>query len=149
MRNWAETHKPAASARTHLVAAASLWTVVGCGLLVVGLHWLTPTAGLGAALLVVAAVGAGALKGRFVMRRAADRIAGRIRARGDGRCLGGFLSLRTWGFVAVMMLAGRFLRHSPAPRLIIGFIYTAVGVALLLGAGRLWGQRRTDAADGA
>ena len=31
----------------------------------------------------------------------------RIRSRGNDRCLGGFLSLRSWGFVILMIAAGR------------------------------------------
>ena len=58
----------------------------------------------------------------------------RIERRGDGRCIGGFLSLRTWALVALMMVAGRTLRHSFVPAVIIGLAYAAVGTALLVAA---------------
>ena len=43
-----------------------------------------------------------------------------------------------------MIIAGRLMRGSPAPRIIVGLIYTAVGTALLLGARRLWSAWHED-----
>ena len=42
MWSWLNTfrHKPAAKARTHLLLAALMWTIVGAMLLTVGAHWL-------------------------------------------------------------------------------------------------------------
>ena len=87
---------------------------------------------------LVLAAAAGWAKGRFVLARAAGRVIERIRTRGDGRCIGGFLSLRTWALVALMMVAGRTLRHSFVPAVIVGLAYAAVGTALLVAARRLW-----------
>lgn len=56
----------------------------------------------------------GVVKSGFVLDRAARGEIARIRARGDGRCVGGFLSLRTWGFVLLMMVGGRVLRGTLA-----------------------------------
>ena len=61
----------------------------------------------------------------------------RIRIRGDGRCLGGFLSLRTWGFVALMMVVGRVLRGTLAHE-IVGPLYIAVGSALIISSRLTW-----------
>ncbi len=134
--SWAQRLKPAARARTHLLAAALLWTAVGAVLAGFGGAWLWGS-GAGPVWFAVAVV-AGAAKGRLVIVRAARGIADRIAARGDGRCLGGFLSWRTWLLVAVMAGSGRLLRASPAPRSLVGGIYLAVGVALLAGAATLW-----------
>lgn len=135
-RPWTERWKPAAGVRTHLLAAALLWTLVGTGLSAAGAVWSLsarrPLVPLGIGLLL------GALKGTFVISRAAVRNARRIVSRGDGKCLGGFLSLKTWLLVAVMMGSGMVLRHSGVPRPILGGIYTAVGVGLLTGCLRLW-----------
>ena len=60
------------------------------------------------------------------------------RARGDGRCVGGFLSLRSWALVAVMVVAGRLLRGSHVARGILGAIYLAVGIALFLSSRVAW-----------
>jgi hypothetical protein len=137
-RNRLDLIKPAAPARVHLLLAAAMWTVVGGLLAFFGVRWvLTADLGLALPLLVVAAVGGG-LKARFMLDRAARRTIERIRSRGDGRCIGGFLSLRTWGFVLLMAVAGRLLRGSPLPRVAVGFVYAAVGLALLLASRLPW-----------
>ncbi len=132
------TYKPAASARMHLLLAALLWTTVGGALLVVGAGWAL-LGRRGYMLAIVAlAVAAGALKAEFVLARTARRAIERIRARGDGRCIGGFLSWRTWGFVVLMMGLGYTLRHGLLPHPVVGIIYVAVGTALLLASRRFW-----------
>ena len=77
---------------THLMLAWLMWAAVGAALVGFGARWLwesTPAA----AWLTAGAVVVGALKSRLVFDRVAGRIVTRIRPRGDGRCLGGFLSL--------------------------------------------------------
>lgn len=148
LENRLHAFKPAAAARTHLLLAASLWTAVGGALLFFGARWLlaerTP---LTWALLLVALVG-GLLKARFILRRSAQRIIARIRARGDGRCLGGFISWKSWLLVFVMMTMGRLLRGGYLPRMTVGFIYCLIGVALLfasLSVWHAWAERETPA----
>lgn len=138
MWNWLDLHKPAASARLHLLLAATMWTVVGALLLVFGARWLLTTPARWAWGLLAIAMVIGLLKARFVLDRAAQRTIERIRTRGDGTCIGGFLSLRTWAIVALMAGAGRFLRSGLLPLSVGGFIYAAVGTALLLATRLLW-----------
>lgn len=140
--DWAERWKPAARARTHLLAAAILWTVVGLGLAAAGLAWSFGSALPWSLLLAVAGVAAGVVKGRLVISKMADWNTARIIARGDGRCLGGFLAPKTWLLVAAMMASGIFLRRSGVPRAVLGVLYTAVGSALLIGGRQLWKARR-------
>ena len=138
MRDRLEAYKPAASARTHLLLAAAMWTAVGAVLVLFGVRWaLNGQIPLPWLLLAVAVV-AGGLKARFVLRHAAERMIERIRTRGDGRCLGGFLSIRSWAFVALMAGAGRLLRGELLPRAVVGLIYVAVGTGLVLAGHRLW-----------
>lgn len=145
MRNWLYALKPAAPARAHLMLGATLWTVVGSFLLIFGVLWAWDAQLVLARPLLVLAVAAGIFKEHFVLRRTATRMIDRIRARGDGRCLGGFLSVKSWGFVVFMIVVGRLIRGSPAPRVIVGLVYVAVGTALLLGARRLWTAWYQDA----
>ena len=142
---WVEKYKPAAAVRAHLLLAGLMWAVVGAALVGFGGRWLwqlpTPAAPWLAALAVVI----GAFKARFVLDRAARTIADRIRERGDGRCLGGFLSVRSWALVAVMVAGGRLLRGSHVGRGLLGVLYVAVGTALLLSsrvAWRAWREAR-------
>jgi hypothetical protein len=138
LMNWAERWKPAAGVRAHLFAASILWTLVGLGLTAAGLVWCSGSAFPWSIALAAAGVAAGLAKGRFIIRGMADRNAARIIARGDGRCLGGFLSAKTWLLVALMMTSGILLRRSSVPRPVLGFIYTAVGTALLVGCVTMW-----------
>jgi len=135
-----ERWKPAAPARVHLLAAALLWTGVGVGLGTAGAVWTFGAAGAWGWALVPAALVVGLLKARVALEPTARRSAARIRARGDGRCLGGFLSWRTWLFVAAMMALGAGLRRSPLPRGVLGFVYVAVGAALLWGSRVFWAE---------
>ena len=138
LKEWAERFKPAARAKTHLLAAALLWTVVGLGLTAAGLVWSFGSALPWSLLLAAAGVAAGTVKGRLVIRKMADWNTARIIARGDGHCLGGFLAPKTWLLIAVMMSSGILLRRSGVPRPILGVLYTAVGTGLLFGGCQLW-----------
>lgn len=130
--------KPAAPGRIHLLLAAGTWTVVGAMLLTMGTRWLIQSGGKWWPVLLAAAVAAGIGKAILVLGPAAGRIKDRIRVRGDGRCLGGFLSVRTWLLVMLMMAAGWALRTSHLPRLLLGLAYAAIGSALLLASRHLW-----------
>lgn len=147
MPNWIQTVKPAASRRTHLLLAAALWTTVGAGLLFFGVRWILAAPGWLPAPLVLSASGLGCLKSRFVLRKSAARIVDRIRARGDDRCLGGFLSPATWLLVLAMMAAGQCIRSGPTPQIVVGFLYTAVGTALVLASYAAWRAWRAQGAD--
>ncbi len=137
-RPWIETMKPGAPARVHLLAAALMWSAVGVALLAFGALWAHQVrTGLTPWLLLAAAVG-GVVKARLVLDRGGRRIAERIRTRGDGRCIGGFLSARTWALVAVMMAAGRLLRTGVVARHIVGLLYVLVGTGLLVASRVLW-----------
>ncbi len=145
--HWLHACKPAASPQWHLLLAAMMWSTVGTFLATLGVRWLMQ-ADVAVAWPAVA-VAIGALKARFVLRRSARRIIGRIRDRGDGRCLGGFLSPKSWLLVLVMMMAGRWLRASPLPLILLGAIYVTIGSALFLSSlffwSAWWKQRRSAA----
>ncbi|MHC5001989.1 MAG: hypothetical protein ACYTJ0_02600 [Planctomycetota bacterium] len=134
--------KPGGPRHMHLLLAAVTWTAVGTGLLIAGVRWsrfAAPTE----VLVAGAAIVVGAAKAWFVLRGAAGRVAARIESRGDHRCVGGFLSWRTWLFVLAMSVAGRMLRRLGLPSAIVGFIYLAVGSALLMASWWLWSAWRT------
>ena len=120
--------------------AAGMWSVVGTLLLFFGARWLLEY-GWGVALLLIAVL-AGTLKSWLVLDRAAGKIIDRIQSRDDRRCIGGFLSLRSWAIVAVMMVSGRLLRASPISHALIGLLYAAIGTALLFSSRRLWSNWR-------
>ena len=153
-RRWIDTHKPAAPARVHLVLAALMWSCVGLTLLGLGITWSWPEHGATTLWLLAIAAAGGVIKARYVLDRAARRIITRIEARGDGRCLGGFLSPKSWALVAVMIGAGRLIRTGILARHAVGLLYVLVGCALLISSRLIWiawrrgGGRRVPAAGG-
>lgn len=135
--------KPRAAGRTQLFLAGALWSVVGSLLLVFGALWTLKAFGRpGGALALIIGIGAGLLKGRLVLDRAAGRIADRIAARADGRCAGGFLSWQSWLLVALMSGAGRLLRGGLLPHAVVGPLYAAVGAGLLFSSRIAWRRWR-------
>lgn len=131
--------KPAAPARVHLLLAATVWTLTGGTMALIGLRWTLTDPLPHLSLLLILAVIAGLLKSRYMLDRAGVRIIQRIRERGDGRCLGGFLAPRAWLLVMMMMGLGSLLRRSGAlPRCLVGLIFVAVGTALALSARNFW-----------
>ena len=148
MRNLLEAYKPAAPARLHLLLAALLWTVVATLLLIFGARWTLAGRLPHSWIFIAIAAAVGLVKARFVLDRTSARMIERIEERGDGRCIGGFLSLRSWAFVALMVGAGRLLRGGLVPRTVVGLLYLSIGTALLLSTRRLWHawyRRRTVA----
>ena len=135
--SWAESHKPAAKVSTQLMLAWLMWATVGTALALLGARWLWHALPVVAPWVAAAAVAVGLVKSRLVLDGAARRVVGRIQDRGDGRCLGGFLSVRTWGLVFLMMAFGRLLRGTLAGP-VIGLLYIAVGTALFLSSRVSW-----------
>jgi hypothetical protein len=139
---WFENLKPAAPARVHLLLAALMWSTVGGVLLVLGAVWtLQVRTPLTMLLLAVAGTG-GWLKARFVLEPVARRTVQRIETRGDGRCVGGFLSPQSWAMVAGMMVLGRLLRGGVLSSRVVGLVYVLVGTALMVASRVLWAAWR-------
>jgi hypothetical protein len=142
VKHWAENIKPAAAVHVHLFTAWLMWSVVGVLLVTLGSWWVWQEPTTATPWLTAAAIGIGVLKSRYVLDRAAHRIVARIRTRGDGRCLGGFLSLRSWALVVLMVALGRLVRGAPVAASILGLLYIAVGTALVLSSRISWWARR-------
>ncbi len=122
----------------HLLLAAGMWSTVGSVLAVVGIRWLLVGGGEYQWLLLAVAVVLGLCKSLFVLRSTARRVVRRIIARGDGRCIGGFVSWKTWLLIAVMIVSGWILRNSELAIWIIGIIYTGIGSALVISSLTIW-----------
>lgn len=142
-RHFLDRWKPRVAGRTQLLLAGALWSAVGALLLVFGARWtLGALGGPTGFLVLVFGIGAGLLKGRFVLDRAARRITERIADRDDGRCAGGFLSWQSWLLVALMSGAGRLLRAGLLPPAVFGPFYAAIGAGLLFSSRLAWRRWR-------
>jgi hypothetical protein len=129
--------KPGAARKTHLLLSASLWTCIGCMLLVKGAYRL---AGVeeGWFFLACGALIIGSLKSFAVLDRAAARTRDRILCFKEGTCLGAVYSLKTWTLVLCMAGMGVILRNSSLPIMLLCFIYLTVGWSLLLSSRIVW-----------
>jgi hypothetical protein len=125
---------PRVTVRIQFLAASLIWLTGASILLVRGIayvhdrHWHAWA--LGAGLVI------GVLKSRTVLDRTAKKAAARILDRGTAGFFG-FLSVKSWLFIAVMMSAGMILRrivvHPGAIGAgVMGAIYIGIGSALLI-----------------
>lgn len=120
----------------HLLLAALAWSAVGSVLVILGIYWVHAAGSDTGYLMLAAALGVA--KSRYVLDKTARRATARICERGDGKCVGSFFSYKSWLLVIVMAGAGRVLRSGVISRLLLGFIYVAVGSALLLSSRIFW-----------
>ena len=127
--------KPGVSIKTHLLSASLIWTVVGGGLIWVGVGWALPMAPL---WLLALALSLGGLKSLYILDRIAEENSTRIHALPEKTFVGDVYSLRTWLLVAIMVVLGRLLRTSRLPREYLGLLYFIVGFGLLLSSRIVW-----------
>ena len=129
--------------KAQLLLAASVWTAAGVLLFSMGMFWMESGLGWGLALLLaVPFVVIGMAKGHFLLDRVAKRSMARIAQRGPRAPIWGFYGLRTWLLVGVMMGGGiglRVLFNSERWQFFyLGFLYVAMGTALVLASHRMW-----------
>lgn len=128
-------YKPGVSVRTHLFLAALIWSVVGFFLLTNGVVLLSLKNHLWYGLVGMVL---GSVKSFFILDRVARKNMIRIKEFEDRACIGSVYSWKTWVLVAAMIGLGRFLRTTVLPGEVVGFIYTAVGWALMLSSRVMW-----------
>ncbi len=122
--------------------AAFMWTVVGlflCGRGLLNILVLDDNLKflwVGLALLV------GLVKAKIVLEKTASKIAERISKRSSDSCLFGFLSLKSWVLIALMIVMGRLLRASPLSRSLVWSVYVAIGAALFASSRIIWKRWR-------
>ncbi len=134
------------SRSTHLKMAAGLWGMVGFGLLMAGLIFLfghrtmstLPGSGeeIGMTEWISFAVALiiGFVKGKMVLPKVAQKNIARIEALPEPSPFYMTYSAKSWMLVLGMIIIGRTIRFLGAPHFVVGAIYVAVGIALLLGS---------------
>ena len=136
--NWLEVCKPSASVRVHVLLATLMWTIVGLFLFVRGVINMMILPETVNPLWLIVATFIGVLKGRLIFDKTAERVISRILSRKGDRCLGGFLSFKSWGMILFMILLGMSLRVSPLPGVLVWGIYVAVGAGLFFSSRLFW-----------
>jgi hypothetical protein len=136
-KNILHQYKPGVSVRTHLLLAALIWSLVGFFLLINGfvLVALRDHLFYGLAGMVL-----GSAKSFFILDRVARKNLQRIKEFNDKVCIGSVYSWKTWVLVLGMIGLGRFLRTTVLPGDVVGFVYSAVGWALMLSSRLMWGE---------
>jgi len=128
-------YKPGVSVRTHLLLAAFIWSLVGFFLLINGFVLVLLQDHL---LYGLAGIVLGSIKSFFILDRVARKNLKRIRDFEDKVCVGSVYSWKTWLLVLGMIGLGRLLRTTVLPGDVVGFIYSAVGWALMLSSRIMW-----------
>ncbi len=125
---------PAAERKTLVLLAGILWSAVGFGLIGAALNWIKKFDYL-LLLSITAAMAAGGAISHFGFSPLARKNLARIYAQAPGKdkvCLFAFQNRRSYLLLAVMILLGYLLRHSPLPKIYLTPIYVAIGSALIL-----------------
>jgi len=131
------------SHRQHLLMSAMIWVAVSMMLTARGVVWVISNdpvrhlAAVGFSLVVVA----GVLKGRFVLSCAAARIVRHIENLDEHSSFWKMYTLPTYLFVIVMVGLGILCRWAGSHWHIfwlIGYLYSAIGISLLIGSRYLW-----------
>jgi hypothetical protein len=135
-----EPRQLTASKRRRLLLAGLFWTVTGAALLTFGTIWAIQARTTMTALILPVALGLGLAKSEWILTRVTHRIVERVRTGRADRWIGGFMPLHLWLAIALMILVGRLLRLYVLPRDMVGLIYVAVGMALLLSGRVIWAR---------
>ncbi len=135
---WLEARKPIASVRVHVLLASLMWTIVGLFLFVRGAGNMMGLPGAVNPWWLIVATFIGVLKGRLIFDKTAIRVISRILSREEDRCLGGFLSFKSWGMILFMVFLGMSLRVSHLPGVLVWGVYVAVGTGLFFSSRLFW-----------
>lgn len=121
---------------THLKMAAGLWGMVGFGLLIAGIIFLFggSAMGMNAWIAFVFALVIGFVKGKFVLPKVAKKNIARIESLPEQSPVYMTFNAKSWILVLGMIILGKTIRFLGAPSFVVGAIYVAVGIALLLGS---------------
>jgi hypothetical protein len=126
--------KPAVPKCWLFATSGFMWSAVGLMLGFTAIGWLIPEgllrgAGFGLAGLILTV---GVLRQRF--GRLAQQNIRRLRKLPARGCFFAFQAWKSYLIILIMITLGSTLRHLPIQRPILAMVYTAIGVALLLGS---------------
>jgi hypothetical protein len=137
-----EKWKPGVHKSWLLVIAGTLWICVGLMLDILAFFWLEHEIAYKALISAIIGFGSALLIHHFGFLRVVDKNLNRILPMEGERCIFSFISWKSYFLIAVMMLMGYALRHSPLPKLYLAALYSAIGTALILSSFRYLRQLR-------
>lgn len=127
---------PAVERKWLLLIAGLIWMAVGTMLDAISYSWLMLESRNSIALAALAGIATAMVIHHFGFLRVVDKNLRRILPENGTRCVFAFISWKSYLMIAVMILLGSLLRHSPIPRLYLSVLYTGIGTALMLSSVR-------------
>jgi di/tricarboxylate transporter len=131
-----EKWKPGVHKAALLLMAGAVWIGVGLMLDILAYSWLRNEMVHKAIISAVTGFVIALLIHHVGFLRVVDRNLDRILPMEGMRCVFSFISWKSYLLIAVMILMGYFLRHSPLPKLYLAALYSAIGTALILSSFR-------------
>lgn len=126
------------SKRSQVLLAAAIWTAVGIMLTTFGMIWDVTGFHLLGVAFAIPFILVGLLKAGFILDKVAKRAITHIQGRPERAFVLGLFSFKSWLLIAGMMIGGQVLRRTPIPKPYLGFLYVAVGAALIAASRTLW-----------
>ena len=135
---------PAAKRKVLVLLAGAVWSIVGISLILVALNWLIAGDGnIGVSLAIGVVVGA--VVHYIGFSKLVSTNLNRIYSQAPGKdkvCIFAFQNRRSYLMIAVMILMGYIMRHSPIPKIYLAPMYLTIGFALLLSSIRYYKNAR-------
>ena len=128
--------KIAVDKRVLLLLAGLMWIAVGAMLMKMAYTWLSAANERHAFAFGAAGVALALMVHHFGFLKVVDKNLGRIMPMEGKRCIFAFISWKSYLLIAVMVMLGITLRHSPLPRQHLAVIYIGIGLALVLSSVR-------------
>ena len=140
--------KPAVNKKVLLFLAGFMWLGVGTMLLFISFFWLNAFQVHGSFLFSAIGVAVALVVHHFGFLKIVDKNLGRILPMAGTKCIFSFITWKSYILVAVMVVMGSLLRHSPIPKPYLSTLYIGIGLALILSSVRylrtLMSQIRKD-----
>ncbi len=136
MKRKLDRFKPAVDKDVLLFLAGFMWIGAGILLLSFSYSWLRVEQGGVAVYSSGSGFVLALLIHHFGFLRVVDKNLGRILPMQGKMCAFSFLTWKSYLLLAVMMMMGILLRHSPIPKPYLSVLYTGIGLALVLSSVR-------------
>jgi len=119
-----------------VILAGILWFATGIMLVSMAVIWLSISNNNNVIWFAIGGIFAGLIIHHFGFLRIVDKNLGRIRMIEGKYCAFGFMPLKSYLLIALMMTMGILLKHSPLPKIYLSVLYLGIGVALVLSSAR-------------
>jgi hypothetical protein len=128
--------KPAVDKRVLIFISGFVWIIVGSMLLAFSYSWLKGFQDNRSFLFAGAGLAMALVIHHFGFLKIVDKNLGRILPMEGKKCIFSFMPWKSYITVAVMIILGNLLRHSPIPKPYLSILYIGIGLSLILSSFR-------------